>query len=481
MPYSKPAAGELGFRQPIVWASVAVKEGCKQRTAVEMRRFVLPGLLLCSVLVADAASAQTGTQSGVTGNPDCPQPVLPGGIRPKNWSCPTGSQSPFSQESGQNQGNEQPQDGQYDGSRGLQRDSGRTALRCEGGEAMVGARIRRGDVLDHIQIACARVGCVGQSCQWETARWGMAAGNPNGGQAQRPLLCNRNEVVTGLRARQVTFTESPYVADIEVECAQFALPDEGTSSGARGLNRTPSSPPNWRHGSGGLRSVAPPPNAIRNVIGPPLSCRPNGNAQAFSVAESDFVNPGQRVIQDISLQCPDGQRSDDEEAASTEDMMAGIDRCLYQHSSLSYYRTPDLRTYGGRATYQRSSSTVFFNPDFLDQQRPYPKAFWLAAVYGAHVANLEQTRFGVTRPERQRLGIGDYVAGFIAKCLARNGFLPIMTNNSPDDPRLQYGDFLRYSGFALPEDPPGVQRTLVDWENGWFAYGMGLHPSLRHE
>jgi hypothetical protein len=34
----------------------------------------------------------TGTQ-GVVGNPNCPPPVLPGGITPKNWSCKTGQQA----------------------------------------------------------------------------------------------------------------------------------------------------------------------------------------------------------------------------------------------------------------------------------------------------------------------------------------------------------------------------------------------------
>jgi hypothetical protein len=37
-------------------------------------------------------SCPTGTQ-GVVGNPNCPPPVLPGGITPKNWSCKTGRQA----------------------------------------------------------------------------------------------------------------------------------------------------------------------------------------------------------------------------------------------------------------------------------------------------------------------------------------------------------------------------------------------------
>jgi len=371
-------------------------------------------------------------------------------------------------------------DGQA-GGKGLGRNYDLDALRCGAQEMIVGVRLRRGHVLDYLQIACAQPSCEGSDCQWETARWGMAAGNPDGGNPQRPILCHANEVVTGFRARVVTFTISDYVADIEIECTQFAVAPGGTSSGARGIGRTGTGLPNWRHSGGGLRSGPVPGNVTRNVIGAPISCRPNGNARAFSVAESDFVRRGQRVIQAMSLYCPDGLHSGEEEVVSAERMMKAIDSCLYEHSRLSYYQSPNLASYGGRTTYQRASSTVLFNPAFLDRQRPYPKAFWLAAVYGAHVANLEQILYRVNRSERERLGVGDYVAGFIAKCLVRNGFLPMITNGSPDDPRLQYGDFLRHSGFALPEDPPGVQRTFVDWENGWIAYGMGLDFSLRHE
>jgi hypothetical protein len=41
---------------------------------------------------ATNSGGRTGTQ-GVVGNPNCPQPVEPGGIRPLNWSCPTGTQA----------------------------------------------------------------------------------------------------------------------------------------------------------------------------------------------------------------------------------------------------------------------------------------------------------------------------------------------------------------------------------------------------
>jgi hypothetical protein len=55
-------------------------------------------ILPLALLIGPDGSAQTRTQ-GIEGNPNCPQPVI-NGIRPKNWSCPTGTQgSPRQQES----------------------------------------------------------------------------------------------------------------------------------------------------------------------------------------------------------------------------------------------------------------------------------------------------------------------------------------------------------------------------------------------
>jgi hypothetical protein len=48
-------------------------------------------------LAQGRGSNPTGTQ-GIEGNPNCPPPVI-GGITPKNWSCPTGTQNPFQQQS----------------------------------------------------------------------------------------------------------------------------------------------------------------------------------------------------------------------------------------------------------------------------------------------------------------------------------------------------------------------------------------------
>ena len=78
------------------------------------------------------------------------------------------------------------------GGRGVGRYVSLPVLRCPAGQVIVGARIRRGDVLDHVQIACATPVCKGGACQWAGESWGAAAGNPNGGDAHAPSCdCRR--------------------------------------------------------------------------------------------------------------------------------------------------------------------------------------------------------------------------------------------------------------------------------------------------
>jgi len=52
-----------------------------------MNRSQLAWLPLVTVLMIGASLAAEA------GNPNCPPPVLPGGIVPKNWSCKTGTQA----------------------------------------------------------------------------------------------------------------------------------------------------------------------------------------------------------------------------------------------------------------------------------------------------------------------------------------------------------------------------------------------------
>ena len=62
-------------------------------------------------------------------------------------------------------------------------------LRCASGQALVGAQIRRGDVLEYGRIACAFPHCNPSGCSWSrnSLQWGSDAGNDAGGDEQPPM------------------------------------------------------------------------------------------------------------------------------------------------------------------------------------------------------------------------------------------------------------------------------------------------------
>jgi hypothetical protein len=175
-------------------------------------------------------------------------------------------------------------------------------LRCGAGEAIVGARIRRGDVLDYIQIACARPTCSNRGCSWSSSYWGASAGNRAGGDPHPEMVCSQNEMVSGFRARVVTFTVSDFAADIEIECTPMT-----SAPTARGFFPA-GQRSRWHQPEGALRvDRLDGLQRGRAVLSPVVSCRAahGFGATAISVGVADFVNS--RVVQAVSLYCPAGQ------------------------------------------------------------------------------------------------------------------------------------------------------------------------------
>src|SRR6185312_5850016 len=170
-------------------------------------------------------------------------------------------------------------------------------LRCASGQALVGAQIRRGDVLEYGRIACAFPHCNPSGCSWSrnSLKWGSDAGNDAGGDEQPPMICPGSSAISGFRAPVATFTIFDYAAGLSIECSPLTSgPD------AKGFFGVGTAPPT-------MVSSGAPYNFVRGVISDttsPISCRPNGAASAISVAAADFVNPGQRVVQAVSLYCP---------------------------------------------------------------------------------------------------------------------------------------------------------------------------------
>jgi hypothetical protein len=178
-------------------------------------------------------------------------------------------------------------------------------LRCPDGEAIVGVRIRRGDVLDFMRIACARPDCGDRGCQWTSSYWAMSAGNQSGGDSHPDMLCHHDEMLSGFRALVRTFTAPvalafDYAADIGIECARIT-----SRSGGQGFFRVSQEPGSRHHPEGGIEREYVPPNVTDNRLTGDISCKPNGGATAISVGiANNFVRLGQRVLQAVSLYCP---------------------------------------------------------------------------------------------------------------------------------------------------------------------------------
>jgi hypothetical protein len=113
------------------------------------------------------------------------------------------------------------------------------------------------------------------------------------------MLCEHSEMVSGFRARVVTFSRFDYAADIEIECARMLsspTPQGFFPVGDRGR---------WHHPEGALKEERRErlPRGS-SVLTPAISCRPGFGVTAISFGESSFVQTGQRVLQAISLYCP---------------------------------------------------------------------------------------------------------------------------------------------------------------------------------
>lgn len=173
-------------------------------------------------------------------------------------------------------------------------------LRCQPQEAIVGLNIRRGDVLDFVQIACAVPNCTDRGCSWsaDSFYWGLYAGNPNGGDPHPAMVCGKNEMLAGFRARVVTFTKFDYAQDIEIQCAPILFISQGFYRIAEPGDR-------WHHPEGSISRSHVHGQVVRAYITRPISCSPNGGAAAVSLGiATNWLNLGERVVQAVSVYCP---------------------------------------------------------------------------------------------------------------------------------------------------------------------------------
>jgi hypothetical protein len=185
------------------------------------------------------------------------------------------------------------------------------ALRCGSGQAIVGANIRRSDALDYLQITCAAPSCANGSCTWSSPHPGMAAGSPYRGVAHPAMMCQSDEVVSGIRGRVAIFAERTgfdYASDLEIECSQMTSASVTGRSGEKFYPVTRGGAGSWHHPDGGFASAAQgvAHTVSKSSVTPPISCRPGGyGATSISVGISNFLgSANQPVVQAVSLFCP---------------------------------------------------------------------------------------------------------------------------------------------------------------------------------
>jgi hypothetical protein len=305
-------------------------------------------------------------------------------------------------------------------------------LRCAPGEVIAGARIRRGSVLDYLEIACARPSCDVYGCGWTSYWWGMSAGDPGGGEPRPPMICGQNEMISGFRARAVTFTVFDYVADIEFECARMTAPPtpQGFFAAAQADNRiNPGAPvPLAPDGARGIQRVP-------GSGGTSISCLSRGfGATAISVGEADFVRRGQRIVQAVSLFCPEAAPA----APAISDsgpLVNAMDQCLRVGgpgvgSGLSYYSSPDLQSLSRRAP---------------DPESPYLGAMSLARPFAEHVLRLREQTYGIRNTRHELTLMADEITGFLIRCVSVT-FKTIRV----EDPRHWFPRYLARGGSANP-------------------------------
>ena len=181
------------------------------------------------------------------------------------------------------------------------------ALRCRNsGEAIVGARLLRSEVVDAIQIGCAPLQCdEAGDCRWEQLERGAGAGNANADARSSIAVCPRDRAVSGFRARirNVRPGSVDYVEDLQFECARVIGPP--LAYGARG-------PQAALPISDEQRAWMPFADETGDAGGRPwpLEQRCAGRAAtAISLAVGIYRPTGQPVVQALSMFCARAPKS----------------------------------------------------------------------------------------------------------------------------------------------------------------------------
>lgn len=176
-------------------------------------------------------------------------------------------------------------------------------LRCKNaGEVIVGVRVMRSEVVDQLQIGCARVECAEEFvCSWKTLDRGAFAGRPNDKSRPAIAVCPHDAAIAGYRARVRKPDNGPadYVADLQFECARLnAAPLPAAGSAADGGVPVAEDARSW------LPFPAADGATLPDDANWPVEARCEQRAATgVSVAVGSYRPTAQAVIQALSLFC----------------------------------------------------------------------------------------------------------------------------------------------------------------------------------
>ncbi|MEP7299980.1 MAG: hypothetical protein ABI699_00505 [Caldimonas sp.] len=236
-----------------------------------MTRAVVRGLLLLAAFAATLVQAQGGLPKGMLQ------------AKPQSWETETTQAGGHGSASYQFVG----------------------TLRCKSlGDAIVGVRTLRSEVVDLIQVGCARIECTDDlSCSWQQLDRGAYAGMPNDKSQPAIAVCPHDSVVSGYRARLRLAGGGPvdYVGELQFECARVIAAAIGAGDGK---------PDGGLPVSDSQRSWLPLPPAEGGAPATPgdapwqveARCAQRA-ATGVSVAIGTYKPTGHPVIQALSLFC----------------------------------------------------------------------------------------------------------------------------------------------------------------------------------
>lgn len=121
-------------------------------------------------------------------------------------------------------------------------------------------------------------------------------------------------------------------------------------------------------------------------------------------------------------------------------ILATLESCLSR--KLTYYRPPDNRQSDGVIVPVLYGGALYYSPRIMANLPLAERAFRLEAAVARNVQEQHDRQFGVRDSSADPRFQIHQIVGYLYHCLMNAGLVPEPENNSPDDPRLLYKEYL---------------------------------------